>query len=255
MGLAILSSDHGDVLNEEVQGYAPPIRRRYSPLHEDGIRPAHGDRRERRDSPLQDRRRPAYSDKGERTRHSREQRRCLAPIKPDHAINPSKWTKYNLANDGTKGLLSSGMSSDQINKYAALEFLKKRKGLRRESEGDEEEEKEEESGGKMIFKKPAKKDSMRGRCEGVEEEEGKSGRGGLGGGAGVCMMPEYNVGWKEEEGKGNKGRGRKKLVVLGQRLDKRAEDEVKEKVRGVREKKGRHGVSLGHLEDEEEEIQ
>lgn len=224
--IVTFSRDDGEVSDEEFQSYAPPTQKRHSP------------------PPHRDRRRPAHIDRGDRSRQNREQRRFQAPIKPDHAINPNKWTKYDLTNDGTKGLRRSGMSTDQVNKYAAFEFLKKQKELRKEK-SDGEDEREEETGGKMLFKKPAKKESVRGG-----EIEKRS--GALGGGAGVSVMPEYVVGRRNNEEEEDKGRrGRKQLLVLGGRLDKK--EEVKEVREKVREKKGGHGISLSHLEEEEDE--
>ena len=227
-----LSSDSSDVLDEEVHGYDPPTtQRRYSLQHRDRSHVIHRNRGER----------------------SREQRRFMAPFKPDYAINPSKWTKYNLDDDGTKGLIGSGMSADQVNKYAAFEFLKKRDELQRESSEGNEEEEEKITGGKVIFKKPVK-ESMRGRCERMEEVDKRQGEG-VGIGAGVYVMPEYKVGGRKEEIK--RGRRRKQLLVLGQGLDKAEKEEVIEKgkkVRSMREKKGKQAVSLGHLEEKEGEM-
>ena len=44
--------------------------------------------------------------------------------------SPDKWAKYSLADDGTNDL--KGLTADQVNKHAALQFLdeiKKRKCL------------------------------------------------------------------------------------------------------------------------------
>ena len=218
--------------DEEVQNYAPPTRKRSSPLPPDkalSYRPRH-----------------AASDRGERSRHSREKRRFKVPFKPDYAVNPSKWTKYDLMDDGTKELGSSGMNAEQVNKYAAFEFLKQQKELRKgRSEGYPEEE--EESEGKVVFKKPTKECGRRGRSGGMGVES-SGGVGTMRGGGGVSVMPEYVVGGEKEKVK----RGRKKLLVLGGRLDKEVEEDVKEQVRNVGEKKGRC-VGLSHLEEEERE--
>lgn len=45
---------------------------------------------------------------------------------PDYIKHPEKWVKYDLKNDGTERM--AGMSADQQNRAAALEFLKMRTG-------------------------------------------------------------------------------------------------------------------------------
>ena len=62
-------------------------------------------------------------------------------------MNPSKWTKYDLSTDGTEALKKSGMTEDQVNSFAAFQFLRELRE-RREREGREEEEEggSEESG-------------------------------------------------------------------------------------------------------------
>ena len=176
-------------------------------------------------------------------RNGKETRKIRGPFKPDHVVNPSKWTKYDLAEDGTKQLRKSGMSAEQVNKYAAFEFLNELKNKEHEHSNEENQTKDAEIEGKMVFKKPT-----RNMVKESAEKRMTGGDGGFGGGAGLCVMPEYVVGGeKAADGKMTR-QGRKQLTVLG---GKTGEREDKEKRTGGKEKKSSQCVNLSHLEDDE----
>ena len=74
---------------------------------------------------------------------------------PDYVKNPSKWTKYELKDDGSEVL--RGMSQDRVNKYAAFQFLdevKKRKMSTRLQQDSEDSI--TDGVAKVVFKKPLK---------------------------------------------------------------------------------------------------
>ena len=158
---------------------------------------------------------------GVNRRHHESPRRPLT--RPHH---PAKWTKYDLSDDGTKELKKRGMSAEQINKFAAFQFLKELKNRKGEAaEGDCNEGEEAIRGQKIIFKKPPGRDGTQEQKvltsgSGAEKVSGKDTagdfedggrRGGVG--AGVILMPEYVVGGKKKGGEGKWKR--KKLQVVG----------------------------------------
>ena len=129
---------HASTHYESQSIYIPPAKRidtRSSDSHSSG---GHSDHRERRPRGHNERdlRRERQRRHGQRGgyggastsgradgRYSRTHNR-----EPDYVRNPSKWTKYDLKEDGSQVL--RGMSQDQVNKYAAFQFLdeiKKRK--------------------------------------------------------------------------------------------------------------------------------
>lgn len=65
---------------------------------------------------------------------------------PDYVKHPEKWKKYDLKEDGTDKL--GDMSADQVNRNAALEFLKERRGL------VEDERTSDSSDNSVTFRKP-----------------------------------------------------------------------------------------------------
>ena len=69
---------------------------------------------------------------------------------PDYVKHPERWVKYDLKEDGTEKM--KGLSADQVNKAAALEFLQTRSC----SGNTEVEHETSECGatGKLMFKKP-----------------------------------------------------------------------------------------------------
>lgn len=165
---------------------------------------------------------------------------------PDYVVNPSKWTKYDLSNDGTEGLKESGMSDDQVNKFAAFQFLKELRERKERESGDRG--KEEEGEGRVVFRKP-----KRLREEGASNPEGEGSDGkkkavSMGGGfgsSGVLKMPEYVVG------------GGEKRRVRGLRKIRKGEEEGNFAVNGNKSKtvgvKPESCVSLSHLAEEEDD--
>ena len=57
-----------------------------------------------------------------------------ARFTPDYIKHPEKWTKYDLKEDGTEKM--KGMSADQVNRAAALQFLKERKASDKPNNSD-----------------------------------------------------------------------------------------------------------------------
>ena len=171
------------------------------------------------------------------------------PSKPDFVTNPSKWKKYNLSDDGTKGLKKSGMSAEQVNRLAAFQFLEEIKKQKQGSHsdggggnGDESEVGKEE--GKVIFKKPTKKTSRERQRSPPSTASGNMMEvttGGVGGS--VVMMPEYVVGGKEGR---ERKRKRRQLQVLG-RTSPLEEDSFDVHIEETVQK----SVCLSHLEEED----
>lgn len=174
--------------------------------------------------------------------HSR--RNKILPA-PDYVANPSKWTKYELSDDGTEALRQSGMSDDQVNKFAAFQFLKELRAMKKREEGEEEEE-EGEAEGKVVFRNPKKskdrevvsfrENEGRSRAEGTGGKEGVSMEGF--GSSGVLKMPEYVVGGGQEKIRGQR-KGKRQLQVVGEL------DDIHTKTKLC--------VNLSHLADEEDD--
>merc|ERR1719505_140284 len=75
---------------------------------------------------------------------------------PDHVLNPEKWKKYSLEEDGSSVPAHDGLSGDQLNKKIALDFMGE---LRKRSANDSQNENEEETMDtceKISFKAPVK---------------------------------------------------------------------------------------------------
>lgn len=136
-------------------------------------------------------------------RHERSQHRRPGRT-PDFVRNPGKWTKYSLADDGTKEL--KGLTADQVNKHVAFQFLdelKKRKHSEQSLSGGDslqisQSKPSEVQSQKVVFKKPI-------AARDLKEDDSKSkqlvfGEGG-GAGAGVIRMSEYTVGTKTTQKK------------------------------------------------------
>ena len=155
------------------------------------------------------------SGRGRHRRHGRRGGghggRYRAHMEPDYVRNPSKWTKYDLKEDGSQVL--RGMSQDQVNKYAAFQFLdeiKKRKSSSSlTTHGNETDNIESDNSSettKVVFKKPSRSASRTGKHsrtrsrDGVKSEDedlkmrGQEGHGASGG-EGI-KMAEYVVGSK-----------------------------------------------------------
>lgn len=192
--------------------YVPPAKRidaRSSESHSSDHRerrPREHDERELR------RERQRRSGRGGGGTSGRGGRHSRAPNKkePDYVRNPSKWTKYDLKEDGSQVL--RGMSQDQVNKYAAFQFLdeiQKRKSpssltaQRSDETGNAESDKSDEVT-KVVFKRPSKSVSRVGKKsregDGVRSEGGESNTRGHEGhsasGEGGIKMAEYVVGSK-----------------------------------------------------------
>ena len=118
---------------------------------------------------------------------------------PDYMRHPEKWTKYDLKEDGTEKM--RGMSANQVNKAAALQFLQKRKGstdgeLRHVSEG------------KCTFQRP------KGSGSDLASSSGHSA-----GASDVHVMQEYEIGKKREQ--------KKKALSLSRVVDQTSHPSVK----------------------------
>ena len=193
---------------------------------------------------------------------------------PDYVKNPSKWTKYDLKEDGSQVL--RGMSEDQVNKYAAFQFLdqvKKRKtAFSLEHGGEtgsgESEEREGKSSAKVVFKKPRSRAAKPGSREGpgsdVRTGDAASSVGAHGGLSGGIKMAEYVVGSKSAAQLQRERRQKKtKLISLQSEeggagsqveLDGKVHVSKKEIGRsvGAKSKKTAGAVCLSHLEEEED---
>ena len=105
-------------LNSTLKSFTDP------PLKQDPVE----DLRERLES--RDTRHASRSrDRSPHRSHHVEHRRGRRPARvPDHVRNPRKWTKYDLSDDGTHNSEYEGLSSDQLNRRAAFEFLNQLRG-------------------------------------------------------------------------------------------------------------------------------
>ena len=164
-------------------------------------------------------------------------------------MNPSKWKKYDLSHDGTEELKRSGMTDDQVNSFAAFQFLRElreRKERERDKEAGEEAVEMDSRGERRVLFRKRKQGS---RESGVGEEvstplpashdKERLLSGGGGGGAGVVKMAEYVVG---DGGRAGAQRKRKKLQTLG----------AEGKSTGQQKSQSSY-ISLSHLAEEEEE--
>jgi len=193
-----------------------------------------------------------------RSRNDRGGRDSRAPFRPDYVVNPAKWTKYDLTNDGTKELRRSGMNAEQVNKYAAFEFLNTLKKNEDEvdSMGNINEGGEAGSSGKVVFKKPTRKMVPGEKNAGEDRGGRKEGGGGRfvgGAAAGVAVMPEYVVGREKKLAGGNERKGKKQLGVLGGRTEVEEEEnggEIETKTSG-KSKSSQPSISLSHLDEED----
>ena len=161
---------------------------------------------------------------------------------PDHVVNPSKWTRYDLSEDGTEGLKRSGMSDDQVNKFAAFQFLKDMRERKKREQAGAKEVEGGEGEKRVMFRNPvkAKETSSESRGEG-RGRDGAISTGGGGAGAGVIKMAEYVVGSGVEQRVGRAGR----------RLRKRQLQVTSEEEGAGTEpvKKASSCISLSHLEE------
>ena len=215
----------------------PPLSRQDHHTH-----PSRSSKRPR----LDDRRRHGSSTRGGPRRDNDRGKRGSHHV-PGYHKNPQKWTEYDLSEDGTSSL--GGLSSEQINKRAAFEFLDELKRKRSETQtigGDSEKISSDPS--KITFKKPRKisqrtSDDVARRSHDVpggshdhrELSHDHASQGG--GGAGVVKMPEYEVGCKPAV-----PRKRKLLAATSMEAKQSESTANKTKV-----------VSLSHLQDKDEE--
>lgn len=149
---------------------------------------------------------------------------------PDHVLHPQKWTKYSLEEDGSEKM--GRMSSNEINKHAALSFLDELKERRKS--GGESETFEKKSADfvkdsaerKFHFSKP-------GSIDDIEMETEKTSFGNQK--DGVHMMPEYVVGKAKLPAKSKKLEpsklkdSKEKKDVQIEHLLEKDDDEVEEK--------------------------
>ena len=152
---------------------------------------------------------------------------------PDHVTNPQKWTKYDLRDDGTKNSDYQGLTSDQVNRKAAFEFLNR---IRTESRDQEitptSDDVRERS---MKFKRPLRSKVIREEVVVGEDSHVVSGRQRDSGAhpvsSGTRVMPEYVVGAKQQH----------------------APRPVRRLSGTTRERKTTSSVALSHLDEVEEE--
>ena len=100
-----------------------------------------------------------------------------ARFTPGYIKHPEKWTKYDLKEDGTEQM--EGMSADQMNRAAALQFLQERQSLADSELTDE----------KVMFRRP--KNSKRVLSNTSTDTTTRAG--------GIHVMPEFQFGKKREK--------------------------------------------------------
>ena len=173
---------------------------------------------------------------------------------PDYVVNPSKWKKYDLSRDGTEGLKRSGMTDDQVNSFAAFQFLRELRERKEREMAAGEEEIEVDSRGerKVLFRKLARRKPDGGRGgSGGDRDSALAGEhkervfaGGAGAGVGVVKMAEY-VGGEGQGGgaSGRRARKRKQLQALGEQEDETTPPQ----------KQQRSCISLSHLAELDDE--
>lgn len=114
---------------------------------------------------------------------------------PDHVLNPGKWTKYSLEEDGSQSL--GRMSANEVNRHAALSFLDELKKRKKSSEKNSLESKFNEnqnvtdSASHHAFEKPSPK-NVDSTPKNVIIKQG------------VNVMPEYVVGKTKNSAKSKK---------------------------------------------------
>ena len=265
--------------------YVPPAKR-IDARSSDSYSGDRSDHRERRSREHDER----DSGRGRHRRHGRggggHGGRYRAHKEPDYVRNPSKWTKYDLKEDGSQVL--RGMSQDQVNKYAAFQFLdeiKKRKlSSSRTTHSNETGNTESENSAettKVVFKKPSKSVSRTGKQsrtrDGVKSEDedlkmrGQESHGASGGGG--IKMAEYVVGSKAAAQIHRERRQKRtKLVSLhseeleegGRDVDSGCDGDgaesgggseiVKKGTKAVKKRTiSSTAINLSHLEEEEED--
>lgn len=106
--------------------------------------------------------------------------------------DPSKWTKYDLRDDGTKEL--AGLSAEQVNRKVAYQFLNQ---LKKSSE-HKEEDLQDAKDAKIVFKRPKRsRDNTDAKItpeSELNETGGNKERQNDMSVTSVRMMPEYVVG-------------------------------------------------------------
>lgn len=137
-------------------------------------------------------------DRSPHRRHHHVTREVRRPARvPDHVVHPKKWTKYDLTDDGTKNSDFKGLTSDQVNRKAAFEFLNTLK--HKDSETTPSETTPAGTSLPVKFKKPSKvvkevsKEPGHDTCQ--PASTGSSGPHG----SGAMVMPEYVVGAKKQQ--------------------------------------------------------
>ena len=223
-----------------------------------------------------------------RERHKRRGR-YRAHKDPEYIRNPSKWTKYDLKDDGSEVL--RGMSQDQVNKYAAFQFLdevKKRKSLSsldtehsNETDGmvlEGEDASTANEATKVVFKKPSKGVRRTGSDSRVGDsvrrsEEGLESRGLDTHGGGSVKMAEYVVGSKAAAQSHRERRQKRAKLVSLHSEEELKEDEGREDIghytadsgssypsktsekrgKSIRKKTASSTVSLSHLDENDED--
>ena len=114
---------------------------------------------------------------------------------PCHVVHPKKWTKYDLSDDGTKNSDFKGLSSDQVNRKAAFEFLNTLK--HKDSETTPSETTPTDTSLPLKFKKPSKvmKEVSKETKDHDHDHQSVSGPHS----SGAMLMPEYVVGAKKQQ--------------------------------------------------------
>ena len=173
---------------------------------------------------------------------------------PDYVRNPSKWTKYDLKEDGSQVL--RGMSEDQVNKYAAFEFLdqvKKRKimsGLEQSGDTDPDEEEIASESAKVVFKKPKRKVGRSEHKESLDRDRTVDTQQSHVGSGGGVKMAEYVVGSKAAA-RLQRERKQKRAKLISIQTEEDDESDSKEDGKVAASGISSSSVCLSHLEEEQ----
>ena len=82
-------------------------------------------------------------------------------MRPDYAVHPQNWTKYDLNEDSASDSVC-GMSEEQRNTFAAQQFLEDLRAHKRGGQKKNEESKDEgeSSSNDFVFRKPVEPNEL-----------------------------------------------------------------------------------------------
>ena len=108
-------------------------------------------------------------------------------MRPDYAIHPQNWTKYDLNEDSASDSVC-GMSEEQRNTFVALQFLEDLRARKRggQEKNEETKDKEESSSSDFVFRKPVEANELQAMEGGKETVKATWNH--------ARIMPEYQVG-------------------------------------------------------------